>query len=125
MKILFSLSQPIPNMMSAMATRAFVYVLVAIVWFAAKRVAKTPPLGSVLLLAAYWWLGTVGMALKLYLLNRNGIEVSADVVFGAFLASIISAALVIIIGTFVILDSSIREDEEKSIRHNYREEAFA
>ena len=125
MKILFSLSQPIPNMMSAMATGAFVYVLVAIVWFAAKRVAKTPTLGSVLLLAAYWWLGTVGMALKLYLLNRNGIEVSADVVFGAFLASIISAALVIIIGTFVILDSSIREDEEKSIRHNYREEAFA
>ena len=125
MKILFSLSQPIPNMVSAMATGAFVYVLVAIVWFAAKRVAKTPPLGSVLLLAAYWWLGTLGMALKLYLLNRNSIEVSADVIFGVFVTSIISAAFAIIVGVNIMLDSSIREDEEKSIRHNQREEAFA
>ncbi|MBB1562575.1 hypothetical protein HG440_003135 [Candidatus Saccharibacteria bacterium] len=125
MKILFSLSQPIPNMASAMATGAFVYVLVAIVWFAAKRVAKTPPLGSVLLLATYWWLGTVGMALKLYLLAKNDVEVSADVVFGIFVTSIISAAFAIIVGVNIMLDSSIREDEEKSIRHNYREEAFA
>ena len=125
MKILFSLSQPIPNIMSAMATGAFVYVLVAIVWVVAKRVAKTPPLGSVLLLAAYWWLGTVGMALKLYLLNRNGVEVSADVIFGMFTTSIVAAALAIAIGVNIMLDSSIREDEEKSIRHNYREEAFA
>lgn len=125
MKILFSLSQPIPNMASAMATGAFVYVLVAIVWFAAKRVAKTPPLGSVLLLATYWWLGTVGMALKLYLLAKNDVEVSADVVFGIFVTSIISATFAIIVGVNIMLDSSIREDEEKSIRRNYREEAFA
>ena len=123
MKILFSLSQPIPNIMSAMATGAFVYVLVAIVWVVAKRVAKTPPLGSVLLLAAYWWLGTVGMALKLYLLNRNGVEVSADVIFGMFTTSIVAAALAIAIGVNIMLDSSIREDEEKPT--STRQEAFA
>ena len=112
-------------MASAMATGAFVYVLVAIVWFAAKRVAKTPPLGSVLLLATYWWLGTVGMALKLYLLAKNDVEVSADVVFGIFVTSIISATFAIIVGVNIMLDSSIREDEEKSIRYNHRQEAFA
>ena len=95
MKILFSLSQPIPNMASALATGAFVYVLGAILWLVIKRVAKATSLGSVLLLAVYWWLGTVSIALKLYLLNRNGVEVSADVIFGMFTTSIVAAALAI------------------------------
>ncbi len=125
MKILFSLSQPIPNMMSALATGAFVYVLGAILWLVIKRVAKATSLGSVLLLAVYWWLGTVSIALKLYLLNRNGVEVSADVIFGMFITSIVAAAFAIVIGINIVLSSSIREDEEKSIRYNHRQEAFA
>ena len=124
MQISFS-NVPIPNLASALATGAFAYALVFVILLIVKRADKMTALGSILSLATYWWLGTVGMAVKLYLLARDDIEVSSDFVFGIFITSIISAAIAIGIGVNTVLSSSIREDEEKSIRYNHREEAFA